>query len=78
MITYSKEGGFVIHKGNGTIRRFIKSNRGLLYLDVAKNRKRESWSEDTALLNTVANNQSKYTVKEYRMAELACKIQRMI
>ena len=44
-------------------------------MDVAKNRKRESWSEDTALLNTVANNQSKYNVKEYRMAELARKIQ---
>ena len=78
LITYSKEGGFVIHKGNGTIRIFIKSDRGLFYLDVAKNRKRKSGSKDTALLNTVANNQSKYTVKEYRVAELDCKIQCMI
>ena len=78
MITYSKEGGFVIHKGDGTTQRFIKYNRGLFYLDVAKNRKRESGSEDTALLNKVANNQSKYTVIEYCMAGLACKIQCMI
>ena len=63
LITYSREGGFVIHKGDGTIRRFFKSDKGLFYLDVAKNKKRESRSEDTALLNTVANNQSKYTVK---------------
>ena len=68
----------MIHKGNGTIRRFVKSDKGLFYLDVAKNKKRESRSEDTALLNTVANNQSKYTVKEYRVAELDCKIQCMI
>ena len=59
LITYSKEGGFVIHKGDGTIRRFIESNRGMFYLDVAKNRKRENGSEDTALLNTVANNESR-------------------
>ena len=51
----------MIHKGDGTIRRFIKSDRGLFYLDVPKNRKREIGSEDTALLNTLANNQSKYT-----------------
>ena len=63
LITYFKEGGFVIHKGDGTIQRFIKYNRGLFYLDVAKNRKMESGSEDTALLRTVANNQSKYTGK---------------
>ena len=59
LITYSKEGGFVIHKGDGTIQRFIESNRGMFYLDVAKNRKRENGSEDTALLNTVANNESR-------------------
>ena len=63
LITYSKEGGFLIHIGDGYIRRFINSNRGMLYLDVAKNRKRESGSEDTALINTLANDQSKYTVK---------------
>ena len=77
-VSYSREGGFVIHKGDGTIRRFIKSDRGLFYLDVAKNRKRENESDDTILINTVANNQSKYTVKEYRMAELARKVQCMI
>ena len=39
LITYSKEGGFVIHKGDCTIQRFIKSNRGMFYLDAAKNKK---------------------------------------
>ena len=74
LITYSKEGVFVIHKGDGTIRRFIKSNRGLFYLEVSKNRKKENGSVDTAMLNTVANNQYTYTVKEYHMDELSRKI----
>ena len=42
MITYSREGGFVIHKGDGTIQRFVKSDIGLFYLYVAKNKKRKA------------------------------------
>ena len=77
-VTYSKEVGFVIHKGDGTVRRFIRSSKGLFYMDVSQSREAETTTEDTALLITVANNQSKYTPNEYRMAKLARKVQCMI
>ena len=50
LITYSREGGFVVHKGDGTIRRFIKSNGGLSYLDIARNKKEKSGQRILPLL----------------------------
>jgi hypothetical protein len=89
-VTYTKAGGFVVHKTDGTIRRFVRSGRGLFVMDTKKNRKAEAapdtptknsktitW-QDTTLVNTVANKKSNYTAKEFRMAELARKVQCMI
>jgi hypothetical protein len=72
-VTYdSADGqGFTVHKGDGVTRQFKKSKRGLFYLNVTER-------TGTALVNTVADNQNRYTVRSYKQAELARKIQNML
>jgi hypothetical protein len=72
-VTYdSADGqGFTVHKGDGVTRQFKKSKRGLFYLNVTER-------TGTALVNKVADNQNRYTVRSYKQAELARKIQNML
>ena len=88
-VTYGDEKCFIVHKKNGMQRRFVKSDRGLYYLDTATARSDAEPTEDqavqpteeqpeTILLSTVEDKKSKYTVRDYRQAELARKIQNMI
>jgi hypothetical protein len=76
-ITYDKTNGFTVHKEDGAMRRFAKSERGLYYLDVKKNEGNHVGepSNDITLLNTVSEKKSKYTARDYRLAELARKLQ---
>jgi hypothetical protein len=41
-VTYTKKEGFVVHKTDGTIRRFTRTERGLFIMDTKRNRKAES------------------------------------
>jgi hypothetical protein len=77
-VTYSREHGFMVHKADGTVRKFVKSERGLFYMDVKTNRKAEQYTSGTTLFHTVADKKTHYTNREYRAADLARKIQRMI
>ena len=81
-VTYDSNNGnrFVIHKSDG-------STRGLYYLDVtelANNGTDEDIVEDhdtdgeVAMVNTVADNRTKYTNRAYSRASLARKIQKII
>ena len=69
-VTFDSENGntFVVHKKDGSVRNFTQSERGLYYMDTAK-------ESGTMLVNTVAENKSKYTTRDYARAELARKIQ---
>ena len=71
-VTYdsSQQNEFVVHKPDGTTKRFVQSHRGLFYLDTS--------TEGTTLVTTVDDNKSKYTNTDYSRAELARRIQRMI
>jgi hypothetical protein len=79
-VTYTKERGFVVHKTNGTTRRFVKSDRGLYYMDTDhKEGDTERAQEcEVALIHTVSDKRSSYTAKAYKAAKLARKIQCMI
>jgi hypothetical protein len=70
----TQEPAFIVEKPDGTERRFVKSASGLYYHDTAK----AMAERGTALVTTVAANQSKYPVRDYRQALLARKIQKMI
>ena len=72
LVTYnSREGdAFVVHKEDGTTRTFKKSPRGLFFMDAA--------TTGTLLVNTVAENKSKYSNRDYSQAVLARKIQQTI
>jgi hypothetical protein len=61
---------FVVHKADGTTRCFKQSRRGLYYL--------EAGASTIVLVNTVADNKSKYTNRDYSRATLARKIQNII
>jgi hypothetical protein len=84
-VTYTKEDGFMVHKADGTVRKFVKSERGLFYMDTDKDRKAEpnpaaqaNRARDITLVNTVDDKKAGYTSKEYRAAQLARKVQCMI
>ncbi len=73
-MTYDSHAGehpnqFCVHKGDGTIRRFLQSKRGLYYLDTA------TTENHTVLVTTVEENKSKYTNRDYSRAKLARQIQ---
>jgi hypothetical protein len=65
-----KEKEFVVEKLDGTTRRFLKTDAGLYCFDTAEH--------GTVLINTVADNKSRYTIGAYRQAVLARKLQTMI
>ena len=71
-VTYnsSQQNEFVVHKPNGTTKRFIQSDRGLFYLDTS--------SKGITLITMVDDNKSKYTNTDYSLTPLAQRIQRMI
>ena len=71
-VTYDSgaEKAFVVHKPDGSANRFVQSEKGLFYLDVN--------TVDTILVNTVADKKSNYTVRDYKQALLARKLQNMI
>jgi hypothetical protein len=56
---------FRVHKPNGDIRIFAAAKRGLYCMDTAAN------STGTLLVNTVDDNKSKYTNRDYSRAVLA-------
>ena len=92
-VVYDSEGGnhFKVIKSDGTIRTFSESKRGLYYLDTSNDSKDNSHEDEdeeeeeeddghpeTTLINTVADNCSKYTNRAYLRATTARRIQQMI
>jgi hypothetical protein len=70
-----QEHAFIVEKLGGTERRFIKTDAGLFYLDMAN---KDKVKLGTALLHTVTDKKSKYTARAYCQALLACKLQKML
>ena len=62
----NKGNAFIVHKENGATRKFQQSKSGLYYSDMKKN--------EILLVNTVAENKSKYTNNDYLRAQLARKL----
>ena len=78
------ENAFIIERPNGDIRTFTQSDNGLFYMDVNKkagvtltNITKET-ANDVVLINTVAENKTKYTKRDYDNAMLARSIQKTI
>jgi Zinc knuckle len=69
------EHAFIVEKPDGTERHFVKTDAGLFYLDTAN---KDKVKLGTTLLHTVADKKSKYTVRAYRQAILARKLQKML
>jgi hypothetical protein len=71
----SAEGNaFHLHKDDGTVRVFQQSPKGLYYLDTKTGHDHDEMS----LINTVEDNGTKYSQRDYSKAELARKIQKII
>jgi hypothetical protein len=72
-VTYdsSAEKAFIVHKEDGSERRFKQAKSGLFYLDTTK-------EVGTVLVNTVDDNKSRYTNRDYQRALLARKLQNTI
>jgi hypothetical protein len=69
----SSEGNaFHIHKDDGTVRVFNQSPKGLYYMDT------KSAQEAVILVNTVEDNGTKYSQRDYSKAEQARKLQQII
>jgi hypothetical protein len=66
----SDDNKFIVHKPTGQRLKFIQSSSGLYYFDTQ--------NVSTMLVNTVANNKTKYTNADYLRASLARKIQTTI
>ena len=78
-ITYASAMGtdantFVVHNMDGNQRKFIQSTRGLYYCDISNNSKKNAF----ALVNTVANNEKKYSKKDVKKAYKARNFQQTI
>jgi hypothetical protein len=73
-VTYDSraEKNFVVHKKDGTQRRFQQSAKGLFFLDV------KAEKSGTVLVNTVADNKNRYTDRDYKQAMVARKLQNTI
>ncbi len=71
-VTFDSAGGnkFVVHKTDGTTRSFLKSRRGLYFMNTA--------TTSTTLVNTVDNNKTRYMNRDYSRALLACKLKNII
>ena len=66
-VTYNSaasKASFVVHKNDGSERRFEQAKNGLFYLGTEQ-------SSGTVLVNTVDKNKSRYTNREYQSALLA-------
>ena len=75
----SSEGNaFHLHKADGTVRVFRQSSKGLYYLDTKTDYEESRDSNEVNLINTVADNGTKYSQRDYSKAELARKIQTII
>ena len=73
---------FVVHKGDGTVRKFVESEQGLHFMDISKNKKSLDMENVTPIeaatfITTVADKKSNYAVKDYRNAELARRMQNL-
>jgi hypothetical protein len=79
-VTYDgKNRCFHVHKPDGGVRRFRRSNKGLHYWDTMETEEAVDESRgDAVFFNTVDDKKSEYTVRSYRQAELARKVQNMI
>jgi hypothetical protein len=73
-VTYNSSNGneFHIHKPDGTMQVFRQSDHRLFYMDTAHD------MAGVTLINTVAENRSSYTNREYARAVLARRIQKII
>jgi len=73
MVTYDStlNEGFLLHKADSTTQVFRPSKKGLFFSDVQDN-------AGHVFVNTVAENKSKYTIKEYSDAVRACSLQAII
>jgi hypothetical protein len=72
----SAEGNaFHLHKGDGTVRVFQQSPKGLYYLNTKTG---HGHDEMSLVKNTVEDNGTKYSQRDYSKAELARKIQKII
>ena len=70
---------FATNKETGKVSRFIRSPKGLHWLDSRTNSmSSKQEQEGTLLVNTVADNKSRYTVDAYRRALATRKIQHII
>jgi len=58
----TKEQGFVVHKEDVLKRVFRPSSKGLYYFEVAND-------VGATMVNTVASNKSKYSVRQYSSAK---------
>ncbi len=73
-VTYDSHNGnlFRMKKPDGTVRVFKQSERGLFYMETS------GGAAGVTLINTVADNRSNYTNRDYSRAVLARQIQKMI
>ena len=73
-VTYDSKNGneFVVEKPDGTTRTFKQSERGLYFMDTS------ATGRGVALINTVADNKSSYTNRDYSRAVLARQLQKII
>jgi hypothetical protein len=71
-VTFDSTDGnqFVIHKDDGTTRKFLESRRGLYYMNTT--------TAGMALVTTVADKKSKYSNFDYSRAVLARRLQNII
>ena len=62
---------FIVHKNDGSKRRFEQATSGLFYMDT-------ELTSGTVLVNTVEENKSKYTERDYQRALVARRLQNTI
>ena len=79
-VTFDSADGnaFHLHKADGTVRVFKQSSKGLYYLDTKAGHEEPARDTEINLINTVADNGTKYSQRDYSKAELARKIQTII
>ena len=76
-VTYDSSGtdnAFIVHKPDGTLRKFEEHVSGLFIHDISK----RPMKEGTALVNTVADKKSSYTNRDYLQALKARRLQNII
>ena len=81
-VTYDSRTGnaFVIHKPNGSTRKFHQSDHGLYYHDTSLQEDEQNNHDNngTVLVLTVASNASSYSNADYAYTVLARKVQKVI